>query len=168
MRRLVRALSIAGLMFLAACSGQGGALPPPLEPDENAIAYFCGMSLPEHEGPKGQAFVTGRDEPYWFASAREAFQFVETDLQSRDLRVLYVNDMSKGTWEKPAPGAWIDIHKAFFVIGSSKTAAMSGNEPVPFATMEAAQAFSTQYGGEIVDFDATVKMLAIDQAGAGG
>jgi len=165
MMRVVRHLFIAGLLLLPACSdGDNAALPAPLEPDANSIAYFCRMSLPEHEGPKGQAFMKGQDKPLWFASASEAFVFLQTELaQPRDLVVLYVNDMSQGSWEHPAVGAWIDIHKAVFVIGSSKTAAMGGQEAVPFATAEAAQAFIGQFGGQVADFDAAAKALAVDQ-----
>lgn len=161
---------IAACLLLSACSeGDNAALPAPLEPDENAIAYFCRMSLPEHEGPKGQAFMKGQDKPLWFASASEAFVFLETELaQPRDLLVLYVNDMSQGSWAHPAAGAWIDIHKAVFVVGSSKTAAMGGQEAVPFATTEAAQSFIHQFGGQIADFDGAAKAMAVDQAGAGG
>ena len=168
MTPMIRGLLVACVTLLSACSGNGGALPPPQEPDENAVAYFCHMSLPEHEGPKGQAFMKDRDKPYWFASASEAFVFLQIELfRPADLQVLYVNDMSKGTWEHPAPGAWIDIHKAVFVIGSSKTAAMGGQEAVPFATAEAARAFIQQFGGEIADFDSAAKALAVDQAGSG-
>ncbi len=170
MMRLARCLMAAGLLLLPACSdGDRADLPAPLEPDANSIAYFCRMSLPEHAGPKGQAFMKGQDKPLWFASASEAFVFLETELaQPRDLLVLYVNDMSQGSWEKPAPGAWIDIHKAVFVIGSSKSAAMGGQEAVPFATAEAAQGFIGQFGGQVADFEAAAKALAVDQAGDGG
>jgi copper chaperone NosL len=158
-------LAIA-FVLLAACSKEETARPAPLEPDANAVAYFCHMSLPEHEGPKGQAFMRGQDKPYWFASASEAFVFLQTELfQSHDLLALYVNDMGAGTWEHPAPGAWIEIHQAHFVIGSSRAAAMGGTEAVPFADPAAAAAFAQQYGGQVVDFDAAAKALAVDQPG---
>ena len=161
----VRCLLVAGLLLLPACSKEDSAsLPPPLEPDANAVAYFCHMSLPEHEGPKGQAFMRGQEKPYWFASANEAFVFMQTELfQPKDLLALYVNDMSQGTWEHPAPGAWVEIHKAVFVLGSGKTASMGGTEAVPFATTEGAQAFIKQYGGTITDFAAAAKSAAVDQ-----
>jgi copper chaperone NosL len=162
-----RILWVVGLLLaVGGCSDASGTLPKPLEPDANSVAYFCHMSLPEHPGPKGQAFLRGKDQPVWFASASEAFAFLETELfQPADLQVLYVNDMSTGSFEHPAPGAWIDIHKAVFVIGSSKTAAMGGNEAVPFATREAADAFVKQNGGTAVDFAAAAKALAVEQAG---
>ena len=167
---IARCLIAAGLLLPAGCSQEDqAALPQPLEPDATAIAYFCHMSLPEHEGPKGQAFMRGHDKPFWFASVSEAFVFLETELsQPKDLRILYVNDMSKGSWERPAPGAWIDIHKAIFVVDSSRTASMGGKEAVPFATRDTAEAFVKQYGGTLADFDAAAKALAVDKnTGAG-
>lgn len=169
MKKFAPFLLALSLFAAWACSPErDAALPKPLEPDENSIAYFCRMSLPEHDGPKAQAFMRDKDEPLWFVSASEAFIFLETELsQPRDLVVLYVNDMSRGSWEKPAPGAWIDIHDAVFVLGSSKTAAMGGQEAVPFATREAAQKFIAEFGGEIADFAAAAKTLAVDRASEG-
>jgi len=165
MTRLSLCLFVGAAALLQACSSEEAAVPPPLEPDASSIAYFCHMSLPEHEGPKGEAFMKNRDAPYWFASVSEAFVFLETELfQPGDLKVLYVNDMAKGTWEHPAPGAWIDIHKAVFVIGSGKAAAMGGAEAVPFSTEEAAKAFVAVFGGEVTDFDGAAKALAVEKA----
>ncbi len=169
MMKLARRLFIAGMLLLPACSEDAEtALPQPREPDANAIAYFCQMSLPEHEGPKGQAFMRGIDKPLWFASVSEAFVFLQTELaQPREMIVLYVNDMSQGSWEQPAPGAWIDIRKAVYVIGSNKTAAMGGQEAVPFATTETAQGFAAEFGGKVVDFAAATEALAVDQPASG-
>ena len=169
MIKLTRRLVVVGLLLLPACSEEdSAALPAPIEPDMNSIAYFCRMSLPEHEGPKGQAFMRGQGKPLWFASVSEAFVYLQAELsQPRNLLVMYVNDMSQGTWEKPAVGAWVDIHKAMFVIGSSKTAAMGGQEAVPFSTSEAAERFIGQYGGQVTDFDGAAKALAVDQPESG-
>jgi len=160
------ALGLAGSLLLAACGPHAtAALPTPQEPSEQSVAYFCQMNLTEHEGPKGQAFVRGRDKPYWFSSPGEAFTFLQTEVMSGELLALYVNDMGTGSWEHPAPGAWVEIHKASFVLGSSRTAAMGGVEPVSFAEKTAAEAFAKQYGGRVFDFDTAAKALAVDTAG---
>ena len=154
-------LSAAALLLLVACKDDGAsAIPKPLEPDANAIAYFCGMSLPEHEGPKGQIFLRDNDKPVWFASVGEVFMYLSTELvQPHNLLVAYVNDMAKGSWEHPVAGAWIEAQQAFYVIGSSKSAAMGGKEAVPFSSREAAAAFVTEFGGEIMDFAAAQKNM---------
>jgi copper chaperone NosL len=157
-------LWLAAVLLLAACSKQEAALPAPQEPDSGSIAYFCHMALPEHEGPKGQAFMKGQATPYWFASVGEAFVFLQTELfQPGDLRALYVNDMSRGDWAHPAVGAWVEIHQAVFVLGSDRQAAMGGNEPVPFGTRAAAEAFAKTNGGTVVDFGEAAKAMAVDQ-----
>ena len=162
MKSSVRFLGIALLLLMAACKDNGvSALPKSLEPDSNSIAYFCGMSLLEHEGPKGQIFLRNKDKPIWFASVGEVFAYLNTELaQPHDLLVVYVNDMAKGSWEHPAAGAWVDAHEAFYVVGGSRSAAMGGKEPVPFSSQEAATAFVKEFGGGIVDFTAAAKSMA--------
>ncbi len=155
---------VAACLVLFACSAKDtSVLPQPLEPGPDAIAYFCHMSLPEHDGPKGQLFLRGQEKPIWFASISETFTFLETELaQPHDLLVVYVNDMGRGTWEHPAPGAWLEVEKAVYVIGSRRTGSMGDKEAVPFADKSAAAAFVSGYGGEIVDFDAAKRALAVE------
>src|SRR3954470_21392171 len=117
MRTLIASVSLAALLVLGGCGRNDSAsLPKPLEPDEQSVAYFCHMNLTEHDAPKGQAWVRGQDKPFWFASVGEAFTFLETEVHGAALQVVYVNDMGQGSWANPAPGAWIEIHKASFVI----------------------------------------------------
>ena len=165
MKILLGSLGVAALLLLGACDSQDSAsLPKPLEPDEQSVAYFCHMNLTEHDGPKGQAFVSGQDKPFWFASAGEAFTFLETEVHGGALQVVYVNDMGQGSWEHPAPGAWVDIRKATFVIGGNIPSAMEEDGPgaVPFAEKGAAEAYAKQHGGTVVDFDAAAKALSVD------
>jgi len=165
MKSWIASAALVALLLLGACGRDEAPLPKPLEPDEQSVAYFCHMNLTEHDGPKGQAFLRGQDRPYWFASPGEAFTFLQTEVMSGELLALYVNDMSQGSWEHPAAGAWIEIHKASFVLDSSRTAAMGGPEPVPFADKTAAETFAKQYGGHVVDFDTAAKALMVDTPG---
>ena len=155
MKHILIAGTAALMLLLAACSpAEDAALPPPLEPDANSVAYFCHMALIEHDGPKAQLFLRGQKAPVWFSSPGEAVMFLATELaQPRDLRAVYVNDMGRGSWEKPEAGAWIEAEKAFYVIGSSKTGAMGDREAVPFANKETAGRFAVEFGGEVLDFE---------------
>lgn len=155
MKKAFVAAAAALMLALAACSPEeDAALPVPLEPDASSIAYFCHMALTEHEGPKGQLFLRGQKAPVWFASPGEVFMFLATELaRPRDLLAVYVNDMGRGSWEKPEAGAWIEAEKAFYVIGSSKTGAMGDREAVPFANKETAGRFAAEFGGEVLDFE---------------
>src|SRR3954469_2625993 len=148
MRMITGSLGLAALLLLAACGDKNSAsLPKPLEPDEQSVAYFCHMNLTEHDGPKAQAFVRGQDKPFWFASAGEAFTFLETELHSSELLALYVNDVGQGGWEHPALGAWVEIHQASFVIGGNIPTAMEEDGPgaVPFSDPKAAEAYAQQH-----------------------
>lgn len=155
MKHILVATATALMLILAACSPEeDAALPLPLEPDSSSIAYFCHMALTEHDGPKGQLFLRGQMAPVWFSSPGEVFMFLTTELaQPRDLRAVYVNDMGRGSWEKPEVGAWIEAETAFYVVGSSKTGAMGDKEAVPFASKDMAAQFAKEFGGEVLDFE---------------
>lgn len=112
------------------------------------------MSLSEHSGPKAQVFIRGLADPFWFASIRDAFAFLMLPETPKAVAVAYVNDMAKAkNWNHPEAGAWIDAHKALYVIGSRRRGGMSNNEAVPFGTAAAAQNFVATEGGRIVKFD---------------
>jgi len=165
MRSLIASVSFAALLLLAACGDQDSAsLPKPLEPDAQSIAYFCHMNLTEHDGPKGQAWVRGQDKPFWFASVGETFTFLETEVHGAALQVVYVNDMGQGSWANPAPGAWIEIYQASFVIGGKVPNGMEDDGPnaAPFADRAKAEAYAQEIGGTVVDFEAAAKALAVD------
>jgi len=54
---------------------------------------------------------------------------------------------------------FIDANKAFFVVGSKKPGTMSVVSKYAFGTKEAAHSFATQFGGEVMNFDAVYKMV---------
>jgi copper chaperone NosL len=168
MKKMLLAGAAALMLVLAACSPEDeAALPLPLEPDSSSVAYFCHMTLPEHEGPKGQLFLRGQKAPVWFASTGEVFMFLATELaQPRDLLAVYVNDMGQGSWEKPAVGAWIEADKAVYVVGSSKTGAMGDKEAVPFADKEAAAKFAASFGGDVLNFEEAQRVMSAEPAGS--
>lgn len=144
---LVLALALAG------CDQTPSKPPAPVEITSEAIGHYCGMLLVEHDGPKGQALVQGRDAPYWFSSARDALIFVRLPEEPRDIRAVYVTDMAKAkSWERPEPGAWIEAREAWFVIDSNRRGGMGGLEAVPFSQEKAAQDFVARYGGRVVRF----------------
>lgn len=154
-RRVFIAVMLAA-PWLASCKRDRDAagLPPPREITESSVAYFCGMSLDEHSGPKAQIFIRGVSDPFWFASVRDAFAFLILPETPKAVVVTYVNDMAKvKDWDHPEPGTWIDAHKAFYVIGSRRRGGMNADEAIPFGTASAAQQFVTVEGGRIVRFD---------------
>ena len=127
--------------------------PPPHDLTPDAIAYFCGMNVLEHPGPRGQIILASRGAPVWFSSARDALAFTMLPEEPRDIQAIYVSDMGKApSWDKPGVANWVEAHRAVFVIGSRRKGGMGVNEAVPFSNRAAAEKFASQQGGRIVSF----------------
>jgi copper chaperone NosL len=152
--RALPALAVLTLFF-AGCgkSDQAAAPPAPLEISESGAAQFCGMSLSEHGGPKGQIFLSDQTKPLWFASVRDVFAFLLLPETPKNVTAIYVNDMARArSWEQPEPGTWIDAKKAIYVIRSRRRSGMNTDEAVPFGSAEAARQFIQEFGGQTVGF----------------
>jgi copper chaperone NosL len=166
MKRFIFFCFLFGL-GLAACGRQETIVAVPREPGPNAAGYFCQMTLSEHKGPKGQILPKGWTEPLWFSSVRDALTYVEQEIVSdREIAGFWVNDMAQGTWEKPAPGSWIEAASALYVIGSSKASGMGGSEAVPFKDRSAAEAFAKVHGGEVAGY-ADARRALMSEASTG-
>jgi copper chaperone NosL len=139
------------LLVVACGDSDEGARPGPQALADDAIGYFCGMYVVEHDGPKAQVFVKGEAEPYWFVSVRDAIAFQHLEETPQGVTAFYVTDMTAGNWAKP--DAWIDGAGAWYVVGGSRLGGMGASETVPFATPEAAQAFAADHGGEVAAYD---------------
>ena len=133
MNRLALLLLIAAI--LAGCGPKTATpTPPPFPLTAQAIGHYCGMNLLEHKGPKGQIILASQAEPIWFSSARDAFSFTMLQDEPKDIRAVYVSDMGKApSWDNPGATNWVEAHKAFFVIDSTKHGGMGAPETVPFS-----------------------------------
>lgn len=140
---------------LVGCGPKTAGPPPAAFPlTAQATGHYCGMNLAEHKGPKGQIILASQAEPIWFSSARDAFSFTMLPDEPKDIRAVYVSDMGRAqSWDDPGATNWVDAHKAFFVIGSTKQGGMGAPETVPFSDRTAADKFAAQYGGRVVTFD---------------
>ena len=148
-------LAGAALVLLAGCGEETETVAPTAqEVTRDAIGHYCHMIVADHPGPKGQIFVAGREEPYWFSSVRDAIAFTKLPEEPRNISAVYVNDMARAeTWKSPEPGTWMDAKTARFVIESSRRGGMGALEAVPFSDDAKAQAFAHQFGGHVVTFD---------------
>lgn len=147
----MRVVLILALCLVAAgCDRSAETAAVPREPEPGSLGFYCRMALSEHQGPKGQILLKGVKEPFWFSSVRDALTYVSQDIVSeREMSGFWVNDMAQGTWEKPAPGSWIDARTAWYVIGSKMSSGMGGGEAVPFKEKAAAAAFADRHGGRV-------------------
>ncbi len=148
-----RPLAFAALVLaLGGCGKPANtAPPPPQEVSDASTAQFCGMSLAEHAGPKGQVFVRDQDRPFWFASVRDAIAFLRLPEMPKNVVAIYVNDMGRArNWQQPEAGTWVDARRALYVIGSRRRSGMETDEAVPFGGWDAAQRFADTNGGRVV------------------
>ncbi len=167
-----KSLVLAVLVGVTVSCSQGEvrhAPPAPREVSSDSIGHFCGMSLEEHPGPKGQIFLTDRAEPIWFASVADTFAFTKLDDEPKNIAAIYVTDMGRArSWDKPGPGTWIEARQAVYVIEGRARGGMGANEAVPFANPEQARRFAAENGGRMVSFDAIPRSYILQQGGETG
>lgn len=155
LRRTVRALALAAIAILAACSqGQQTSAPPAPHTDiADAVGHYCGMALDEHTGPKGQIILEGTDTPIWFSAIKQVFAYTVLPEEPKTLRAIYVNDMAGAErGQPPDPAAWIDARNAHYVIESHYIGGMGAEDAMPFSQRDHAKAFAQIHGGRVVAF----------------
>ena len=143
------------MVALQGCGQEGTEEPPkPFELTSSATGHYCGMTVMEHAGPKGQVILASQSEPVWFSSARDTIAFTILPEEPKDISAIYVSDMAKAaSWKDPGANNWVDARKAHFVIGSTVQGGMGAPETVPFSDRAAADKFVAEHGGRIVTFD---------------
>jgi len=148
-----------------ACSdAQRENIPAPQVLTRDAIGYFCGMTVLDHNGPKGQVFLTDRKQPLWFTSVRDTIAFTRLPGEPKNIAAIYVTDIGRASWDRPEANTWIDARKAFYVLGSDRVGGMQVPEVVPFAIREDTEPFVKQHGGEVYVFDAIPRASVIEAA----
>ena len=120
--------------------------------------HLCGMLITNFSGPKAELFRKGVTEADGnsvkkFCSTRDMFSFYLDPENKRNVTTILVHDMSKAPWDAPNDGYFIDARKAWYVVGSDKTGAM-GKTLASFSAKTDADAFATEFGGTVIDFDA--------------
>ncbi len=142
-----RTLSFIALAFatltLAGCGQEpNAAVPAPRKLTAEAVGHYCGMTLTEHTGPKGQIILASQSTPVWFSSARDAFSYTMLQEEAKDVRAVYVSDMGKAaSWDNPGAENWIEARGALFVIESRRQGGMGAPETVPFSARADAERF---------------------------
>ena len=128
--------------------------PAPIQLTKEATGHYCQMTVLEHSGPKGQIFLDGNPQPFWFTQVRDAIAFTISPEESNNIAAIYVNDMNVAeSWENTGDLNWIDATEAWFVIESNLTGGMGAPEAIPFGNMDGAELFVEENGGKIVPLD---------------
>lgn len=142
----------AGL--LGACREDERALPDAVPTTEEAVGFFCQMSVLAHAGPKAQIHLEGEDEPLFFVQVRDGLTYLRSPEREARILVSYVSDMGAAdSWDDPGAGNWIRADQAIYVIDAGVAGGMGAPEIVPFATADGADAFIARYGGRAVPLD---------------
>lgn len=167
---LVLAVAAAVVTLMGCDRTQSAAhAPSPNEVLAEATGYYCGMLLADHEGPKGQVHLVGRDAPLWFSSVRDTIAFLRLPEEPREISAIYVNDMARAqNWAQPETGAWVEAREAWFAIGSDRMGGMGAPEAIPFSREEVARAFVAQHGGKVVRLDEIPDDYVLGAVGAAG
>lgn len=120
--------------------------------------HLCGMLIVNFSGPKAELFRKGvtkadGDLVKKFCSTRDMFSFYLDPENKRNVTTILVHDMSKAPWDAPKDEFFINAREAWFVVGSSQTGAM-GKTLASFSAKTDADAFATEFGGKVIDFNA--------------
>lgn len=158
-------------LFLAACSGDKEATANAIQAaaiESSDQCHLCGMVIQNFPGPKGQLALKGDEKTRKFCSNRDAFTYYLQPENQHRKQAIFVHDMSKTPWESPSNDHFIAAETAFYVYGSNRKAAM-GVSLASFSSMDSANEFMTEFGGEMVKFeDITLELLAQDGMGDAG
>ncbi len=167
MRSAGIAMALTAVFALAACDGDETAdVPKPAELTRDDISHFGRMIVQNHKGPKGQIHLKDRQKPLWFSSVRDTIAFTMLPGESKRIAAIYVNDMTRASWERPETGTWIAARAAWYVIGSRRRGGMGAPEAVPFAKPDAAATFAAKHGGRVVGFGDIPRDYILGSTGA--
>ena len=134
-------LLVALSVFLVGCSEepQERMLKQAVAIESSDECHLCGMIVANFPGPKGEAYQSGNDDIMKFCSTRDLFSYLLQPENERQIKEVYVHDMSKTPWQKPEDDYFIDAKSAWFVVGSNQKGAM-GQTLASFSKQEHAQA----------------------------
>ena len=156
MRAISSPLLLLMIFTVSACEKKPAAPPPPSVLTAAATDYYSGMIIVDHSGPKGQIHLVGKGDPLWFSSVRKTIAYTLSPEENHRISAIYVTDMVKtSNWKTPDPRAWVDAHKAWYVIdGKTKGRKIVGGmgmlEVAPFSIRATAQAYAREHDGKVV------------------
>jgi len=147
-------LSVLCLFGLSACSETKveSAAVTAITIERSDECHLCGMIIEGFPGPKGGVTHKTDNIARKFCSTRDMFAYYLDPEHKRNVKQLLVHDMSQVPWETPSDDLFIDARSAWYVSGSSKSGAM-GTTLASFAKQSDAFAFSSEFGGEVLNFE---------------
>lgn len=163
MRNTIRAqstlpgsLALLVLLTCAGCEQRAGTdalQQPPVAFEAGDECHVCGMIIANFPGPRGEAYVSRREQPLKFCSTRDLFAWLLQPETTAIVEQIYVHDMAQSDWSHPEDTRLVDARNAWYVVGSERRGAM-GPTLASFAEHEDAQAFADRHGGSVFGFEA--------------
>ncbi|HFQ5013657.1 nitrous oxide reductase accessory protein NosL [Vibrio rumoiensis] len=127
--------------------------------EQSDECHLCGMLISRFPGPKGEGYNKSTQSMQKFCSTKDLFNYILQPDNQRQIKEVYVHDMSKTPWQKPEDEYFIDGREAWYVIGSSQKGSM-GSTLASFSKQKDATYFADQFGGKVYRFDEiTLDML---------
>lgn len=160
MQRLLPLVTL--LALLSGCEQATQKVAAPVELTRDTYCSLDGMLLADYPGPKAQIHYA-QGEPEFFCDTVEMFSIYLQPEQQKRVTAVFVNDMGKSEWERPA-GQWIDARQAFYVVGSHRRGSM-GPTFASFAEESAARAFAEKEGGKVLRFNEVTPDMAVLDGG---
>ena len=126
--------------------------------------FICGMEIKRFPGPKGQALLHHSAHPIKFCSSNELLGWLLQPDTPGVLHSAYVHDMGKATsWATPNDDYYIDVKKAWYVIGHSQKGAM-GVSLASFTKKQDAQKFKNDFGGRLIGYSEIDNQMLINSS----
>ena len=146
---------VVAAVLLTSCSEEEVLERPEPQPlTREVVGYFCGMIVADHEGPKGQVILRNKTDALWFSSVRDALAYTRLPEEVDPVAAIYVSDISRAvSWEQPGAEAWVEIHDAVYVVGSTRKGGMGAPEVAPFSDRSDAKLFAERFGGQLLTLD---------------
>ena len=163
----MRVLILMAVLALAACKQDEAANhPAPVAISDDALGFFCQMSLRDHKGPRAQIALEGFPTPIFFSQVRDGIAYLKSPEKDARILAFYVSDMSKASsWATPGVDNWMLAKDAYYVVGSDAKGGMGAPELVPYSVQADAAAFAATHGGTVMhlpDIPAEAVLGAID------
>jgi len=114
--------------------------------------HLCGMTISGFPGPKGENYESTKDSVNKFCSTRDLFGYILQPENKRQVKEVFVHDMSKTPWGSPTDDHFVNAKEAWFVIGSNQRGAM-GQTLGSFSSKTDAEVFMQEFGGKVYAFD---------------
>ena len=151
-RQVIQGLGAITILGLAGCGrdgNQAACAPVPFGAGDECVV--CGMYITEYPGPKGQVCLRGGRGTAKFCSTADMFAWLLQPESRALVDAVFVHDMGRTDWQRPADDALVDAREAWYVLGHPLPGAM-GPTLAAFALRADADALAAEHEGRVLAY----------------